>query len=849
MRWTGTRQGRTEQIQVLDGSSGAVLDTQTISNFHGGEYLTWNVCGHVRFQVTCLDKQCRGQWPLHRGRLERRAGTHIYSNPGTYTATLTATDSAGHTGSASTIVTVNDSVPTVTAESPASGSIGQGIVPYVSVSFNKSMTPSSITTSNFVLKDSNNNTVTATVSYNDNSYAAFLLPSAPLSGSTTYTANISGATDVAGTMMSGPASWSFTTAGSLITLNVPTNHQRIWWTPSRIAIARNWWSTHSFVPLTDGDTSTIAWQNMFAYIITGNKTYGNFVVNLLMNFTISQSSLDGVASDTYRWNDWVPVAYDWCYDLMTSDQVSTFMARYNNYTSIMIAKSFGGPGNPQTDYYWGILCNELNWAIATYYENPMAQTFLNDGLVTRWRNDLLNYFATLNPGGMQDEGTEYGTAMLGYMVIPYTTLGLMGDDLLSQTNWYKEAAMAMIYQTSPAPIGANYIIFPCGADEKSMGAPTAANPWYGDLMTMLANEYATIPIGQYARRWLSMVAPPTTWYSQQRLAVASTDTGGTALSFSGLPVDYYAPGMKFLYTRDSWNSAATLVNLQLGACYPHQDAGTFQIYSGDQQLSVEHTGYSTTFPNGDTESPTLAHSGIVYNSVGEVGSWPRGTPQVLALESSTDFSYAAVNLSDTYHSAYPQLDNTYENHTVREFIFIKPLKTLFVVDRLESTSSSVTKSFLLHTPQSPTIVDGNHVTMVNGDQELRLTTLNSGYSYSVVNEGKGSDDGGGIYRLQDSTSGSLDDVMLHAIQTGPASGSAVNVSITSQDANTWTITFTSALSGTATLVLNKGTRNLGGSFGYAASGTPGLTPLANNIESMTVTDNGPVWDSSTIDRP
>ena len=85
--------------------------------------------------------------------------------------------------------------------------------------------------------------------------------------------------------------------------------------------------------------------------------------------------------------------------------------------------------------------------------------------------------------------------------------------------------------------------------------------------------------------------------------------------------------------------------------------------------------------------------------------------------------------------------------------------------------------------------------------------------------------------------------MLHAIQTGPTNGSAVNVSITNQDANTWTITFSSPTSGTAKLVLNKGTFSLGGSFGYTASGTPQVTPLADTVQSLTVTEDGPVWGS------
>ena len=135
---------------------------------------------------------------------------------------------------------------------------------------------------------------------------------------------------------------------------------------------------------------------------------------------------------------------------------------------------------------------------------------------------------------------------------------------------------------------------------------------------------------------------------------------------------------------------------------------------------------------------------------------------------------------------------------MREFIFIKPLQTLFVVDRLESTSASVTKSFLLHTTQNPVIVDRTHVTIVNGDQELFLPPSIRGPRTASWMKATAYTD------CKTTPAGSLNDVMLHAIQVGPANGSAVNVSIASQDANTWTITFTSASRGTATLVLEEG---------------------------------------------
>ena len=142
--------------------------------------------------------------------------------------------------------------------------------------------------------------------------------------------------------------------------------------------------------------------------------------------------------------------------------------------------------------------------------------------------------------------------------------------------------------------------------------------------------------------------------------------------------------------------------------------------------------------------------------------------------------------------------------------------------------------------QNPTIVDANHVSMTNGDQMLRMTTLPSSvtpsHSFQTVNEG------GGIYRLQDNVSGSLDSFLMHAIQAAPAGGEAVNVSLTGEDANSWTVSLSSS-KGTATIVLNKGINALGGSFGYAASGTPQVTPLADTVQSLTVTEDGPVWGS------
>jgi hypothetical protein len=49
--WDGNG-GRAERVDVLDGDTGAVLDSRDLTAFSGGTYLTWELSGRVRLQVT-----------------------------------------------------------------------------------------------------------------------------------------------------------------------------------------------------------------------------------------------------------------------------------------------------------------------------------------------------------------------------------------------------------------------------------------------------------------------------------------------------------------------------------------------------------------------------------------------------------------------------------------------------------------------------------------------------------------------------------------------------------------------------------------------------------------------------
>jgi hypothetical protein len=49
------RSNRSEQVQILDATTGNVLSTQNASNFGNGEYLVWNVSGNIQIKITNLN--------------------------------------------------------------------------------------------------------------------------------------------------------------------------------------------------------------------------------------------------------------------------------------------------------------------------------------------------------------------------------------------------------------------------------------------------------------------------------------------------------------------------------------------------------------------------------------------------------------------------------------------------------------------------------------------------------------------------------------------------------------------------------------------------------------------------
>ena len=118
-----------------------------------------------------------------------------------------------------TTAAVDNTPPTITSVSPVNGAAGVSTGTTVIANFSEAINASTVTGSTVQLRDAGNNLIGVTI--NTSGSQVTLTPSAALTGSTVYTATItggaSGVKDLAGNALASNYSWSFTTTAVDIT--------------------------------------------------------------------------------------------------------------------------------------------------------------------------------------------------------------------------------------------------------------------------------------------------------------------------------------------------------------------------------------------------------------------------------------------------------------------------------------------------------------------------------------------------------------------------------------------------------------------------------------------------------
>ena len=146
-------------------------------------------------------------------------GTSGFPNQ-TYKSSNYWVDVVFTTSTGDTTPLADTTTPTVSSTSPANGVTNAETSTSVTVTFSEAIDPATINANTFVLQDSTNAIVPATVSYDAASRTATLQPSNSLATGATYRATILGGTtqpriqDLAGNALAANFTWSFTTATS-----------------------------------------------------------------------------------------------------------------------------------------------------------------------------------------------------------------------------------------------------------------------------------------------------------------------------------------------------------------------------------------------------------------------------------------------------------------------------------------------------------------------------------------------------------------------------------------------------------------------------------------------------------
>jgi hypothetical protein len=674
------------------------------------------------------------------------------------------------------------------------------------------------------------------------------------------------ATSSADSSKTGSASvaiYSSSATNAIDGLTIPASHPRLFWNAAKLAKAQQWWTGNSFTPNATNPNPFDPYDTLFACEMANNQAWCNAQINWAVNLS-ETSCYQSVGCDSMRvYGEAVMLTYDWLYAQMTPAQRTTIINNWNTWQNYLdTSNTWGNTTMPSSNYFAGAFRTDFSFGLATFGDNANAANFVNYGLNNRWAATA-NYSSlsgTPPLGGKgygmpAQEGTQYGRYYLSYHTVSLASSALLGRDLWQETPGFKAGVLQTIYNTLPTKTVSRGLFdsWTWSDDDNWVagsglyGGGGMHSRYYGDFMMAAAQEFPNTAIGKVARQWINTVNPHI---APMWMAI---DPGGSAQAFSTLPLDYYASGPQFAYWHNSWNSNASALFLQMGQTFGaghfHFDVGNFQWFRGGAYLIRETPSYGTTVAGYNSSGTVAGNIGYAHNVplIGGLSEVTAGCTDsnavVRRMESQSTYAYIDTDISGTYTnnicaSNHPERENPYAQHVEREFIFFRDIEVLLILDRLQADTATRSKTFMSHCETSPASIDTTHYTCVDGNQQASYSVLlPAAPALTVVNEaanGATCASSECQYRLEvnDNNPVGAQSYFLVAIQGTSAGGSTVKPTV-QDNVTSWAI----GIDANHSVTLNKGMTSAGGSV--TINGT--TTNLRADVQSMTISDNGPVW--------
>ncbi|HEY5946710.1 MAG TPA: hypothetical protein VIV40_14505 [Kofleriaceae bacterium] len=482
----------------------------------------------------------------------------------------------------------------------------------------------------------------------------------------------------------------------------------------------------------------------------------------------------------------VMLTYDWCFDAATQAQKTRWL-RYANQTvwnvwnptqakwgATTMAWSGWAVNDAANNYFYSFLRATMITGLAATGEDAQADAWITQFRDTKVLGQLVPVFDAELRGGGSREGTAYGVSMRGLFHLYDLWQATTGEKLQAKTKHARQSMRSFMHQVMPT---LDYFV-PTGDQPRDMTA--AFFDYQRQYLQELIAMYPTDSLAPRAKAMLDASTLPK--MARAELVVYDflyPNDNVAAQPMTGLGTDYYASGIGHIYSRSSWDTNATWLNLIGGAytqSHAHQDQGSLMIYK-EGWLAYDAVINSENGIIQETGSHSLVR---INNAGGPIKQQVGTTSQTVALHAGADWLYAAVDVTGAYKG------NSAVGKVQREVVYLKP-DVVVVYDRVASAAGT-TQTWQLATPSQPSI--SGAVATIGGAHTLSVQRLApAAMSMAATNLANVTGYRGG-YRIDETIAGG-DVRYLHvlSIDGGAVSATAANDStVTVQLANGKTAT-------------------------------------------------------------
>jgi heparin/heparan-sulfate lyase len=535
-------------------------------------------------------------------------------------------------------------------------------------------------------------------------------------------------------------------AGEVRVPQVPRGHPRVYLRPTDIRHLKEKVASPEFQPLWErvqADAEKSAVSAALVYVITGDEAAGRAAIEGALS-ALRASTDARVFDEPFHWGACV---YDWCYDLLTSEEKAAFITEFERIASL---HEPWYPARMDTMAVVGHVCEgwlvtgQLPAGLAIYDESPT----MYDAAVRLFMEKLVPVRNFHYAAHWHHQGDSYLSRLTHDLAASWLFRRMGAGDVLSREQQF--VPYQFIYNLRPDGLQMR-----SGDTYDESGKSESKR-----MIAMMAGAY-------YQDPYLLTMADSELFWSHRAFAraleILFREPGSEKRPISGLPLTKYFPDPGGeMVARTGWrlgkDSPDAVVQMRIGGYFfgnhQHRDFGSFQIYcrgplaidSGIYQ--GENSVYGTEHW-GAYYHQTLAHNGLLIFDPDEVG-WsyirpvndggqrvpnenrdhPRDLESILTLgyrmgevsahafgpdPQTPDYSYLAGDITKAYTDKARSVTRSMVTLNLRNATYPA---ALIVYDRVVSSKPEFRKTWLLHSIEEPQ-VSGRTITIARTEAGYR----------------------------------------------------------------------------------------------------------------------------------